>query len=289
LQPVIVKLAALDHTDPTAFLLGSSATITLLLCLYLVASRQSMATIALQWQFYQGSALLGFVLPLLVRLLISYATPLYLLTISVALTPVAVALLSGIWLGERLSARSLCCLAAGVSGAALCMTPTLSEGSTVVTAKTLAVLLIPVLYAVNQLFVYRYYPVDRTAVQVAAGESVHAVLLTVPLMIVTLSSQPKMPIHHVLSYASIVWGIVTAVETVVYFWASRRATPNMISSAIYLSIGFSTFCGLIVFGEEISTLSLLGMLFIGLAAYGMADPGRRETEDELPIKGAAGM
>ncbi|WP_119304766.1 DMT family transporter [Dongia deserti] len=280
-QPAIVKYSAITNMSPSAFLLGASATVAILLCAYNVATRHSLLSIVTKWRFYQASALTGFFFPLLVRIYISDTVPLYILTVAVALTPAFVALITRFYLGQALSTLAAWSLILGVCGTIISVLPDIADGDTALRMKSLAVVLIPFSYAVNQVFVCRAFPTDSTSIQVAAGESAHTLLITVCFVIsMVLLGRDEIgdPLDvSAVSGAVLFWGIVTALETVAFFWFSARAHPISVSVAVYTSIGFSIFGGWLVFGEEVSASSLLGVILIVLSATGIAYQEGRKT------------
>jgi drug/metabolite transporter (DMT)-like permease len=270
-QPAIVKYSAVSNTSPTAFLLSASACVAILLCTYNLVIRNCLRSIVEKWRFYQTSALLGFFLPLLTRLYISDSVPLHLLTVAVALTPVFVALIGGVCLGQTLSKITVLSLLLGLFGATLSIVPEISPNDISIQLKTLAVLLIPISYAINQIFVYRAYPEGQSPVQVAAGESAHTLLISSLFVAITaLTSDSEVDDAFAVSSATLLWGVVTALEAVAFFWFSARANPLSVSVAIYAAIAFGIAWGWFVFGEEVTVTAMAGMGLIALSAAGIA-------------------
>jgi drug/metabolite transporter (DMT)-like permease len=280
-QPAIVKYSAMSDGSPTAFMLSASAIVAALLIMYNLLSRQSLASIATDWRFYQASALLGFFLPLLTRLYISDTVPLYLLTVAVAMTPACVALISRFYLGHTLSWIALWSVMLGILGTVLSVFSEITSGDVILRLKAMAVLLIPIAYAIHQVFIYKACPKGLTTIQVATGESTHTLLMAVIFVaVMAFAGGTDVRDAFALSPAIVLWGAITALETVVFFWFSRRAHPLSVSVAIYAAIGFGIIWGWIFFGEEVSTLAIVGMMLIALSAAGIAYQGNRDASAE---------
>jgi drug/metabolite transporter (DMT)-like permease len=280
-QPAIVKYSAVSDDSPTAFMLSASAIVAALLIVYNLLSRQSLASIATDWRFYQASALLGFFLPLLTRLYISDTVPLYLLTVAVAMTPACVALISRFYLGHTLSWIALWSVMLGILGTVLSVFSEITSGDVILRLKAMAVLLIPIAYAIHQVFIYKACPKGLTTIQVATGESTHTLLMAVIFVaVMAFAGGTDVRDAFALSPAIVLWGAITALETVVFFWFSRRAHPLSVSVAIYAAIGFGIIWGWIFFGEEVSTLAIVGMMLIALSAAGIAYQGNRDASAE---------
>lgn len=277
-QPAIVKYSAISDDSPTAFLLSASAIVTVLLVLYNLLSRQSLASIRTEWRFYQASALLGFFLPLLTRLYISDSVPLYILTVAVAVTPAFVALISRFYLGHSLSRIALWSVLLGIAGTMLSVFPEITSDDVILRLKALAVLVIPICYAINQVFIYKACPTGLTSIQVATGESTHTLVLAI-LFVALISSTGHGEVGDAfaVSPAIILWGAITALETVAFFWFSRRAHPLSVSVAIYASIGFGIVWGWMFFGEDVSVAAVIGMGLIALSAAGITYQDSRDA------------
>jgi len=276
-QPAIVKYSAVSDDSPTAFMLSASAIVAALLVGYNLLSGQSLSSIAKDWRFYQASALLGFFLPLLTRLYISDTVPLYLLTVAVAMTPACVAVISRFYMGHTLSWIAVWSVVLGIGGTMLSVFSELTSGDIILRLKALAVLLIPISYAVHQVFIYKACPTGLTSMQIATGESTHTLLMAIVFVgVMAFAGGSDVRDAFAVSPAILLWGAITALETVVFFWFSRRAHPLSVSVAIYAAIGFGIIWGWLFFGEEVSLSAVIGMMLIALSAAGIAYQGNRD-------------
>lgn len=266
-QPAIVKHAALRGVDPFSFVLGAVAVAAALLVCINRPGRQAVSRLYRNRRFFLTAAALGFFLPLCVRASISDQAPLYFLTVSVALTPMLVALLSAALRREPPSGAVLLAILLGLSGTVLIVSRELAQASGGLPLKTLAALAVPLLYALNQVFVYRAYPQDEPPTLVAAGES----LCSFGLALVAVAGQQLLfPGMAALSWTfapeTFLWGAVTALEGVVFFWVISRSGPMLVSSAIYAAIAFGVLWGWLLFDEAIGVEAVFGMILIALSA-----------------------
>jgi DME family drug/metabolite transporter len=176
--------------------------------------------------------------------------------ITLCSVPVIVALLSGLFLGERLTRRVLLALAIAVGGAVLLVgSPTAEQAGSSPVRGALLALLSAMGYAtmtlVGRLLAGRYHPLQPITVGVAVS--------ALALLPIALAS------GFVLSYTPAGWALLlhlglvpTALAYVLFFFGMRSTTATIASIVTLVEPLTAAILGWAIFGERLGPLSFLG-------------------------------
>ena len=183
-----------------------------------------------------------------------------LLSVLNATSPLWGALLSALFLGERLTARRCAGLALGIVGVALVSRPETGAGALAVAAELAA----SFLYGLTGVYLKRWAG-DIPARGMAVGTQVMAGLLVLPFLALT----PVPPAPSPLAVGSLVaLGLLcSAVAYVLYFRLIADIGPTGALTVTYLIPIFGVAWGALFLGETVSPGMLVGGLLVLLGTF----------------------
>jgi drug/metabolite transporter (DMT)-like permease len=166
---------------------------------------------------------------------------------------------------ERLEARQLVGLTAGMTGIVLIVGPLAAAGRRELLIGVAAMLLTTLLYAYGTVYARSIATKDPTTLacgQQAFGALV-ATMISIAIEAPALSAQPM----QIWVYFAILGVVCSAVPTVLYLGLLARTTSVKSSLVAYLQPVWATLFGLVILGERVRPLALFGaaLVIVGIS------------------------
>ena len=212
--------------------------------------------------FYGLTGLMGFLAPFALESVIAPHLPIFVFVVVIATMPIMAFLLSVLTGGERLAARPVLAVGLGFACAVAILWDTARGGTGGASPWWVAAAFgVPLLYALNTVFVARRWPARAGAVQVAHAQ---ALIVGVAALLGTLAmgmvSDLALAALDPLSLGVIVGG--EALALLVYLRITRDYGATWVSFANYVSMIFGAVIGATLFGDRIGALTVVAALGI---------------------------
>jgi drug/metabolite transporter (DMT)-like permease len=235
----------------------------------LVFTRQAMV-------FYVVVALLGTLLPGMTFYISVERLPAGIMSIIISTIPLMAFPMALALRMERFDGLRLLGLMVGLGGVALIALPRASLPDPGMVAFLPLALMGPLLYALEATFVARYGTAGMDAVQAMFGVSVLAMVVTLPLMLVTGQGYVPWPVGRpeaALIGSSALHGLLYAT----YVWLASRAGSVFASQSTYLVTGSGVLWAMVLLGERFSPLVWLALVVM-LAGVALVRPRDHRME-----------
>ena len=219
-------------------------------------------------------ALLGYIIPLGVTLLVAPHITVGALSFVACLAPVVTILLALITRSESVSRSRKLALLLGIASVFLVLWPELQLPELGTTGWMFIALGIPLAYGIEPILVDTRWPKDMTSSQLVAGEAIAAVIIMLPIFLL----QEDISIFEIEMHAE-VWPLIIfvcagVVETILYFYLIKTTGGVFVSFGTFVSLIAGVAWGMLLFSERhdlyvwSAIMFLLGALF--LASKGQA-------------------
>lgn len=266
LQFVLLKIAADAGLGEMNILLVS---MTLLALGFLAALAVGKAWFRPTWRhirFFTMSGLLGFVLPLGGVILAAREISAGVIVLFESLTPVftiAIALMLGT---ETVTYRRAAAVVLGLLGVFCVMAPAaMNPGSTSLVGLGFA-LVLPVIYAIESIYVAASWPDDIRPLQVVTGEAVAGLVLLLPCLFWIGDGAVHNSIQTMSHWSILLFVLLSFLEAYLFFYLISRSGAVFVSLASPISMFAGILFGIILIGES-HPLSV--WLAVGLATLAL--------------------
>lgn len=262
LQYTLLKVAVDARLGEPAILLISTLFVAAL-CVAIMAWRRAWFRVrAAHLRFFIGSGLIGFVLPLAAVAYAAQSLSAGLIVVFEALTPAFTVVIAMACRTEPVSRAHLYAILLGALAVLLVGAHRLTDGGSGEPLAMLVVLLAPLAYAIEAVYVARYWPQDLDVAQVAGGESVLAVALLLPLYLLS-DSTFAVPLAWTAGHSALLlFASTCVVETLLFYRLIRDAGAVFISLANVLSLFGGILCGVMLLGETHAPLVWFAALLL---------------------------
>ncbi|WP_424966468.1 DMT family transporter [Dinoroseobacter sp. S375] len=213
--------------------------------------------------FYGLSGLLGFLAPLVLETAVGPHLPVFVFVVIIATMPLFTFGLAALVGRERMRAGPLMAIALGFVGAVAILWD-VSRGSSVGATRggwILAAFGVPLLYALNTVFVATRWPRHASPVNVAQAQAL-IVALAALMGSVAAGTTGAWTLAGLNAPALLLIVIGEGLALVVYLRITRDYGATYVSFANYASIGFAAVFGAVWFGDHLSGLTGLAALAI---------------------------
>ena len=229
-------------------------------------------------RFYVLSGALGFILPFILENLVSPHLPVFVFMVIIATMPVITLTLAAATGLERPGRRQYVAIGLGFCVALLIAADTaqLSASDDVDAIWAVVAVGVPLLYAVNTLFVASRWPQGLDAIHVAHAQAViiAASALAGSLVAGTVADWPLASRN---APAIVVIVLAEAAALLVYLKIIRRYGPTFVSLANYVAMVFAAILGAALFGDQITFLSI-GAALVLVAALTVNPRSKRRSD-----------
>ena len=222
LQFTLLKAAAASEFSELAILTGSMVLLAAAYLATLAVRREGFRTSWRHVRFFIVSGLLGYVVPLGGILWVADQLSAGLIVLyTEALIPVFTVAIALMLRTETLSARRLLAVAVALLGVTVAMAPDLAATSGARLQGLAIVLIIPLSYAADGIYVSSRWPQELRPFQVVTGEAVAGAVLLLPILLLT-EGFPALPAGMGTSeWAILTFVPVSYLEVYLYFYLLR--------------------------------------------------------------------
>lgn len=219
--------------------------------------------------FYIASGTFGFLAPFALESFVAPQLPVFLFVVVISTMPIMTLILSTVVKAETLNLRSAAAIAIGFLGAMVILyethQPAAVDGANVwVVAAAFGV---PVLYALNTVFVTTRWPQGVSAIKVAHAQAlIVSVAAVLGAILSGTMSNWTLVQNDPVSMILIILG--EALALLLYLRITRDFGATYVSLANYISMGFAALFGAVFFNETLTLLTILSAACI-IAAVGL--------------------
>lgn len=225
--------------------------------------------------YYSVCAILGYVAPFFMQIVVAKHLPAGVLTIIAATAPIWTMLIAWLARMETVTARRGLGVLTGFAAVMLLLSPTMAPAETAHTGWLLASLAIPLTYAAYHNYVARSWPQGLDSLQVATGEAIAAFVIVLPTYFLTSDVIPSG------DWSGGVWTIpamvvLTVIAVFLYFEINRLAGPVFVSQASYITVVAGILWGMAIFGEPFTVALGASALLLILSLWLTRSDGAAE-------------
>jgi drug/metabolite transporter (DMT)-like permease len=223
------------------------------------------------WKRYLVLGVLNSGLPFLLYSFAALHIPASLSVVLNSLAPMFGAVFSAVWLAEPLTLRKLAGLALGIMGVALVSSLDRVSGSPLALAGVAACVLATICYGLSAVYI-RKRAMDVKPRALAGGSQLLAGVLFLPL---AAALPPRaVPSVQVIAVTVAFAVLCSAVAYLLYYRLVARVGPTRALTVTLLMPAFGMLWGLLILGERITWMRVLGAAVIVAGTYLVAFPPR---------------
>ena len=277
LQFALLKLAAGGGYSELAVLSVAMALLSVVFLSFLVIRRELFGLNLERFVFLLVAGLLGYVAPLWAVLYAASHLPAGILTLLGTLTPVATVGFALLLRSEPVSARRMLAVVFGAAAVYLVLWPELEVPGFGNLKWLLIALIMPLCYAIESIFISKFWPHGLNPLQAVTGETLMAFALVLPMFAL---SGGALPIPNVWGTAELAIGLFVAagvVESILYFYLIRRTGGVFVSFGSFVSLFAGIGWGIVLFSESHSALVWLSVGLLCISLYLACWEGKRQT------------
>lgn len=225
-----------------------------------------------RWRDYLFLGVVGSALPFVLYAFAALTLPASYMVIVNAMTPLFAALLSAVWLGERLGAIKLAGIALGIGGVALVSRAGALALEGPVLVAIAACVGATLAYAISGVWVKRF-AADLPPLSIAAWSQLSAGIVLLPA---AASMPPPGPVTLVVTANLVALALLcSALAYLLYFRLIRDLGPTRALTVTFLMPAFGMLFGASFLGESITLPMLGGAALILLGTFAVLRPARQ--------------
>jgi drug/metabolite transporter (DMT)-like permease len=226
--------------------------------------------------FYLVCALLGYLLPMIVELLVIAHMPAGVLTLIVSIAPLATLLFAWLMKTDRINLPRVSGILLGAFAIFAILLPDAHSSEAVEWRWLLLAMVVPVSYAVHHNFTAGYWPEGSDSFQVACGEAIFASGIMVVFSAFNWQWQDLQSWNQGHN-AILAMATIALIDIYLYFELIRTKGPIYTSHANYFMVVSGMLWGMVIFAERPSPLMWVAALLLVASLYLIAD--RRASGD----------
>ncbi len=271
LSYALIKYLSLTGIVEMQFIAVASVPLAIALFALARVRGQSLPNTLWAWVYCTVCAGLIAIAPVYLTLLVLNHITLGLLVVIVATSSLLTFLLS-LALGEdRFSWFKMAGIVVGFVAIAILLAPKVDWRTQRLDIWIVVAFAIPVVYAVYDTFVSKFWPKGNNAIGLAFGETVMAFVLTAPVALATWKPDRDVEIWREAALLVAVLVVIWVFERVLFFAAIQFAGAIMAATAAYLATALAVVFGIILFDEPVDptlwlSLALL-IVAVGLTSH----------------------
>ena len=262
LQFTLLKVASDAQIGELGILLVSLCLLTGLCFAFLAWRRAWFRPTIGHLRFFFLSGLFGYVLPLGAVVVAAGHLSAGLIVLFEALTPVFTVIIAVLFRTERITAgRGLAAMLGCLSVLLVGTHQLLTAGDGGLTA-LLVVMIVPLAYSIDGIYVARYWPRDLCTTQVVTGEALAGALTVLPLYLYASEPWPFSSGWSVGHWALLAFTLAGALEVFLYFRLLKTVGAVYVSMASFLSLFAGIAWGMLLLGEVHAGVTWFAMLLV---------------------------
>lgn len=262
LQFSMLKFAALSEAGSIDILMLMLVVLSLVYSVYVLSVGDSLRFPAGWIPFLLVTAMLGYVLPLGITLLVVPHIAVGTLSLIACLAPVVTVALALAFRTERVSPARILAIVLGLVSALLILWPELRLPGLGAAGWMVAALGIALVYGIEPVYVHARWPAGMTSPQLIAGEAIAAAVLLLPFFLLQDNPLDRLSIGHDALWPLAVFVLAGIVETLVYFHLIRTAGGVFVSFGTFVSLFAGIAWGMLLFAERHAIHVWLAVIFL---------------------------
>ncbi len=281
LQFTLLKIAAGSSLSELAILTGSMALLAVAYLATLAARREWFRPTWAHVRFFIISGLFGYVVPLGGVLWVADQLSAGLIVLyTEALDPVFTLAIVLVLRTERVSRRRLVAVAIAIAGVAVAMWPDVVSSADARAYGLLIVLIVPLAYAIDGVYVSSCWPQDLSALQVVTGEAIAGTAMLLPIWL-ALEDFAGLPTGMgPAEWAILAFVPVSYIEVYLYFYLLKTRGAVFVAFGCFVSLFAGFFWGMALLGERHGPLVWVAVVLVSAALYLMTV--RRRVSAAVP-------
>ena len=226
--------------------------------------------------FYAASAVLGYLVPMLIEIQVVEHMPVSVLSLIVSMAPMATLLFAWVMRTDHITWRRSSGIIIGAIAVFAILLPDAHQSGAVAWYWLLMAAVVPASYALYHNIIARYWPEGSDAWQIACGESILASLLLLGLM--SNSWQGENFNGWNSGYTAIVvMAGIGLVDIYIYFEVIRLRGPIFVSHANYFMVVSGIIWGMVFFAEQPSPLLWVSAVLLVVSLFLITESGKPEA------------
>lgn len=262
LQFSMLKFAALSEAGSIDILMLMLVVLSLVYSVYVLSVGDSLRFPAGWIPFLLVTAMLGYVLPLGITLLVVPHIAVGTLSLIACLAPVVTVALALAFRTERVSPARILAIVLGLVSALLILWPELRLPGLGAAGWMVAALGIALVYGIEPVYVHARWPAGMTSPQLIAGEAIAAAVLLLPFFLLQDNPLDRLSIGYDALWPLAVFVLAGIVETLLYFHLIRTAGGVFVSFGTFVSLFAGIAWGMLLFAERHAIHVWLAVIFL---------------------------
>ena len=231
--------------------------------------------------FFVIIAILGYILPMGATLYAAPHLPAGIITLFASLSPIVTFAVAIGLRTERVSRTRIWAMLLGCVSALLVLGPQVELPGYGALGWMLLVLLVPLTYGVESIYVDARWPEGMGVLELGLGEAIVAAILTLPLFFLFGEPASFGIGFSVADLAIVVFVLCGVFEILMYFWLIRTTGGVLVTFGTFVSLFAGIAWGMAIFAERHGPLVWLAVLFLvgalALVCLDTARSARREA------------
>lgn len=262
LQFSMLKFAALSEAGSIDILMLMLVVLSLVYSVYVLSVGDSLRFPAGWIPFLLVTAMLGYVLPLGITLLVVPHIAVGTLSLIACLAPIVTVALALAFRTERVSPARILAIVLGLASALLVLWPELRLPGLGAAGWMVAALGIALVYGIEPVYVHARWPAGMTSPQLIAGEAIAAAVLLLPFFLLQDNPLDRLSIGYDALWPLAVFVLAGIVETLLYFHLIRTAGGVFVSFGTFVSLFAGIAWGMLLFSERHAIHVWLAVIFL---------------------------
>jgi drug/metabolite transporter (DMT)-like permease len=269
----LLKIAVLSGISYTGIIALTTGGVCIGMIAIALLRRRPPGFEARHHRYYAIAALTGYLLPILAEVLVIGHMPAGMLTLIVSVAPIATLAIAAGMKTDRVDAARIAGMLIGSVAIFAILLPDAHLSAGIDWRWLMLAAIVPLAYALYHNYIALAWPEGSDSFQLACGESVYAVLLLLPLTLLTWDWQDLQAWNDGHS-AILVMALIALVDVYIYFELIRIKGPIYCSHANYFMVVSGVLWGILLFGERHGPLLWVSaaLLLVSLYLVGYRKP-----------------
>ena len=281
LQFSMIKLATLNGYAEISVLFIALALISVVYVILLTFRRALFRVTRERFVFLVIISLLGYVLPLLAAVYAAPHVDAGVMTLLVSLTPVVTVATALILRTETVTIGRGAAVLTGAVAVVIVLLPEFEIPGNQVAWWMLLMLVVPLTYGVESIYVSAYWPEGLDVLQVGTGETVIALLMVLPMYLIWGDAPTSGPGIGPGEIGIVIFAISGVLDILLYFHIIQKTGGVFVSFGMFVSLFAGIVWGIVIFSEQhsYSVWGAVVLLLISLSLV-LFDSGTRGAAKE---------
>jgi drug/metabolite transporter (DMT)-like permease len=232
--------------------------------------------------FYIVCALLGYLVPMIVELMVIGHMPASVLTLIVCLSPMATLIFARLMRTDTITKKRIGGMVIGMGAIFVVLFPDAHNSAGIAWHWLILATVVPCSYALYHNYISRYWPEGADSFQVACGEAIFAALLLIVFSIFFWRGDDIGEWNS--GYTAIlIMATIALVDIYIYFEIIRLRGPIYVSQANYFMVISGVIWGMILFSERLSPWLWLSVALLVISLFLVNEREKPEEPAESSV------